>query len=203
MLLASSVPEKGARYLVLRKRNRVTNSAFFRAGVTVLLLVTHGVFFCPISEGANEIDEGLKAARAGQIERAIQLWTKAIQRNPRSYVAHVNRGSAYLRTGYVWKGISDWHRARELSPPFVYALYTGDFVTQAAADSSLLNYAVSLELEPDHVASVIMMGTAYQDLGRKERATELYRKSVDLTRNPLLKSSLDHWATTLEASPSQ
>lgn len=101
------------------------------------------------------------------------------------------------------RGIVDWHRARDLAPPFVYALYTGDFVTQATADNLILNYGVSLELEPDHIASVIMMGSTYQELGEINHAVDLYRKSIDLTKNPLLKSYLDHWATTTEASSAQ
>ncbi|HMK34890.1 MAG TPA: tetratricopeptide repeat protein [Desulfomonilaceae bacterium] len=170
---------------------------FLKIVAVLVLIVAQGTLFCVPCLGSDANGDGIRAALAGKFDRAIACWTSAIGKNPKSYVAHVNRGSAYMRTGYVLKGITDWHRARELSPPFAYALYTGDFIAQNADDSPLLNYVVSLELEPDHISSVVMIGTAYQDIGQTEQAAELYRKSMDLTKNPLLKSSLDHWITTI------
>jgi hypothetical protein len=43
-----------------------------------------------------------------------------------------------------------------------------------------------------------MTAVTYLDVGRADKAAELYRKSIDLTTNPLLKSYLDHWAASLE-----
>jgi hypothetical protein len=62
----------------------------------------------------------------------------------------------------------------------------------------MLNYAASLELDPDHIPSVVMMGAMYLDLGLDKMAVDLYRKSKDLTKNPLLKNHLEHWVETLE-----
>jgi tetratricopeptide (TPR) repeat protein len=179
------------------------DSGFFKAVVAALVVVTCLTFSCPKCRASSEMNEGVRAVLAGQWERAIEFWTKTIEKNPKSYVAHVNRGSAYMRSGHVLKAISDWHKARELSPAFAYAVFTGDFIIQNTSDSPLLNYAVSLELEPDHVPSVIMAGSTYQDLGQTEKAAALYRKSIDLTKNPLLKSFFDHWTTTMESSPRQ
>ncbi len=152
---------------------------------------------------AGEFEQGLKAARAGDLERAIGSWTQVIKKNPKSYAAHVNRGSAYLRSGYVLRGIVDWHKARELSPVFAYSVYAGELLVQASGNAAMLNYAAALELEPDYIASVIMMGAVYMDLGQTRAAAELFRKSVDLTKNPLLKGHLDYWANELEGPPRQ
>ena len=46
-----------------------------------------------------------------------------------------------------------------------------------------------------------MAGITYLDLGRSDKALELYRNSIDLTKNPLFKSFLDYWITSIE-SPS-
>lgn len=143
----------------------------------------------------------VKAADAGELERAAVLFGKAIKRNPLSYSAHVNRGSVLLRSGYVLSGISDWHRARDLAPMFAYAVYTGDLIRSSLAKGSFLEFALSTELDPDHVASVMMMGVAYMDLGHQEKALELFKKSSDLTRNPLLKNNWEYWAKSLEPVP--
>jgi tetratricopeptide (TPR) repeat protein len=147
---------------------------------------------------AGEFEQGLKAARGGDLARAIQMWTAVIKRNPKSYAAHVNRGSACLRSGYVFQGIADWHKARDLSPVFAYSVYTGDLLVQASGNTAMLNYAAPLELEPEYVASIIMIGALYMDLGRTAMAAELFRKSMDLTKNPLLKTHLNYWANEIE-----
>lgn len=146
----------------------------------------------------NEVERGLTAMKSGDVDRAIRLWTAAIRRNPKTYAAYVNRGSAYMRSGYVFDAIMDWHRARRLSPIFAYGVYTGGYIRQASGNSRMLNYAASLELDPDHIPSVAMTGVTYLDMGLRKKALELYKKSIDLTRNPLRKSQFEHWIQTLE-----
>lgn len=141
---------------------------------------------------------GVKAAKVGELERAIILFSKVIKKDPSSYAAHVNRGSVLLRSGYVLRGILDWHRARDLAPMFAYAVYTGDLIPHSSGKGPLLEYALSTELDPDHVASVMMMAAAYMDFGHGEMAVDLFKKSGDLTRNPLLKNNWEYWAKSLE-----
>lgn len=172
--------------------------SFSRIAALVLVALSIGYLCAPPCEAGRDLDRGLRALRGGRVEAAISLWTKAIQKNPKSYAAHVNRGSAYLLSGYVLRGIRDWYEAESLCPLFAYAVFDGEFIPEASHNAAMLNYAASLELDPDHVASVLMMGVAYLDFGLPERAAELYRKSIDLTKNPLLKSQFDHWLGTVE-----
>jgi len=148
--------------------------------------------------GKDEVDRGLQALRKGRVDAAIDMWTRAIKKNPKSYAAHVNRGSAYLLAGHVLRGIRDWHEAENLAPAFAYAVYEGDFIPEVNHNAEMLNFAAPLEIDPDHIASVLMMGAAYLEFGLTEEAAELYKKSVNLTSNPLLKSQLDHWLGTLD-----
>jgi tetratricopeptide (TPR) repeat protein len=145
----------------------------------------------------DDFELGLEAARAGQCDKAIELWTKVIRRNPRSYSALVNRGSAFRQSGYIVRAISDWHEARKWSPLFTFGVYSRDYIAQASGDPSMLNFASPLELDPDHVASVLMTGTLLTEVGHSAKAEELYRKSMDLTRNPMLKTYFDHLAESL------
>ncbi len=166
----------------------------------VALSVTSIGLFVPISASAassTDFEKGLAAARSGQMELAVKLWSKSIQRQPKSYAAYVNRGLAYIHSGRVFEGVTDWHKARELAPVFAYGVYTGDFILEASGNP-MLSFAAPLELEPEYVASVFMTAVTYLDVGRADKASELYRKSIDLTTNPLLKSYLDHWAASLE-----
>jgi len=174
-----------------------------RLTVVSVLVAVSATGITTTGRTADELEQGIEAARSDQLERAVALWTRAIQKDPKSYAAHANRGSANMRLGYVFKGIMDWHRANQLAPLFAYGVDTGDFVRHAVAGNPLLGFAVAIELDPDHLPSVAMTGALYQDLGLTKMAVELFRKSMDLTRNPLAKSHLDYWANSLEEEKSK
>lgn len=163
---------------------------------TSILLVCSVVVPCKV-EAVSTFERGMEAARAGHLNRAIQLWTRVIRSDPRSYAAYVNRGSAYLQSGHVLKGVEDWSEARKYAPIFAYGLYLSDYIKEASRNRRMLNFAKPLELDPDYVPSVAMMGIAYLDLGRDRLAVKLYRKSIDLTRNPMLKNHLHHWVESI------
>lgn len=170
----------------------------------MLVLFPWILFVCLVllpleTKAADSFQLGMAAARSGQLGRAIELWTLSLGADPKSYAAYANRGSAYLESGYVLKGIEDWHKARKYAPIFAYGLYTQDYIDRARRNRRILNYAKSLEIDPDHIPSVAMMGIAYLDLGRDSIAVELYRKSIDLTRNPMLKNHLHHWVKSIRS----
>ncbi len=96
--------------------------------------------------------------------------------------------------------IRDWHTARRFSPVFAFAFAGGDFIEQASGDRRMLNYAKPLELDPDHLTSVVMTGVLYLDLGREDMTVELYEKSIDLTKNPGLKNLFQHWIESIRGS---
>jgi tetratricopeptide (TPR) repeat protein len=171
---------------------------FGRFGVALLLILV----VCASGVGVaatSDFDHGVAAAYAGDLELAVQHWSKMIRKNPKSYAAHVNRGHAYIRSGRVLAAILDWHKANELAPAFAYAAFTGDFIP-ASSENRLLNFAAPLELDSNYLPSVCMTAVAYLDVGRPDKAIEIYRKSIELTANPLLKSYLDHWASSVESA---
>lgn len=185
----------------LAKGNRMT--FLVRVAVVTVLVAVSAVGLPTTGRAADELEQGIEAARSDRLERAVALWTRAIEKDPKSYAAHVNRGSANMRLGYVFRGVMDWNRANQLAPLFAYGVDTGDFVRHASAGNPLLNFAVAVELDPDHVPAVTMIGATYQDLGLSSMAAELFRKSIDLTRNPLVKGHLDYWANSLEEEKSK
>ncbi len=162
---------------------------------TCLIGMTHSMAAPPA-----EVEKGIAEARSGRLEAAIETWTKVIEKRPKCYAAHVNRGSAYMLTGHVFRGILDWNRARSMSPMYAYGVYFSDFITETPKNKDMLNFVASLELEPDHVASVLMMGATFLDVGRKDKAAQLFRNSVDLTKNPILKNDFEYWAASIESS---
>ncbi len=166
----------------------------------LLIVHTIGLTTC---RSAEEFESGLQAAYAGDLDRAIGLWTAEIQRNPRCYEALVNRGTAHFRNGSVLKGIRDWYKARNLTPTFAYALASGDFINVPRGKQGTLSFVKALEIEPDFAGDILMAGATYLDLGRKKLAAELFKKSIELTKNPILKNELDYWVKGIESRPTR
>ncbi|MBI5570194.1 MAG: tetratricopeptide repeat protein [Desulfomonile tiedjei] len=166
------------------------------------VVIALAIVVCTALEvSASEIyQQALAESRAGRPDTALVLWNRVIQRNPKSYGAHVNRGMVYMGSGLVYHAIMDWHRARELSPLFAYGVAIEGFLDEESGNTALLNYAKTIELDPDYAASVMMTGSLYLDLGQNAKAVTLFRKSVELTRNPLLKSYFEYWIESVKSS---
>lgn len=170
----------------------------FRRFGAVLPALILTAFASGVGFAENDFDYGVAAAYSGDLEPAVQHWSKMIRKNPKSYAAHVNRGHAYIRSGRVLAAILDWHKANELAPAYAYAAFTGDFIP-ASSENRLINFAAPLELDPNYLTSVLMTAVTYLDVGRPDKALEIYRKSLELTANPFLKGYLDYWASSVES----
>jgi tetratricopeptide (TPR) repeat protein len=150
------------------------------------------------ANSARDFNRGLEAGRDGDLDRAIYYWSRTILQDEDCYAAYVNRGTAYFLTGQVMNGVVDWHEATKYAPIFAYGVFAPRFIEQATGKRNVLNFARPLEIDPDLTASILMMGAGYVDLGRKRSAARLFRMSIELTKNPVLKNQLEHWATSLE-----
>jgi tetratricopeptide (TPR) repeat protein len=166
----------------------------------IVIAVAALALLCGSSAEANDFDQGVAALVLGRNDLAIRSMTKVLRKNPKSYAAHVNRGTAYFRSGRVFKGVLDWNKARDLSPLFAYGVYTGEVIVRAGRNPDELGFVASVELDPEYISSVEMTGIMLMDLGWDKKAAELYRMSMDLTKNPLLKTHLEYWAATLAPS---
>ncbi len=173
--------------------------AFLKASIIICIMafVTFSTPHSGASASSTEFEMASNAIREGRLDNAIKLLDSYIARNPRSYAAHINRGSALFYSGYVFRAVSDWHKAKNLAPLFAYGVFTGEIVWQSAPRGRYLDYVASIELYPDHVATVNMLGVTFLDFGMTDKALELYRKSSELTSNPLFKTDLEWWVYTL------
>jgi hypothetical protein len=104
-----------------------------------------------------------------------------------------------MGSGHVFQAVMDWYKARELAPAFAYGYFGDRFILEAKPPTPVLNYALSVELDPDYFPSVHMMGAMYLDVGQTKKAADLFGKSIDLTKNPLLKNHLEHWIRVIES----
>jgi eukaryotic-like serine/threonine-protein kinase len=158
----------------------------------------------PDVEAYNLVLEGnyFKARRNQRdVERAIQLYRKALDINPDYALAWARLAGAYL-TQEKLKGtpsaddnkiiVGALNRAIRLDPKLAWAYYTqGGFRTTiswdwpgAQADAERIR-----EIDPGFELLPSALGAIALTFGQVDRAVELYQRAVD--RNPLDSNSLD------------
>jgi tetratricopeptide (TPR) repeat protein len=64
-------------------------------------------------------DEGNAAFQAGDVQKAINLFTQAIQLDPDNHVFYSNRAAAFMKADSKSKALHDAEKCLELAPDFV------------------------------------------------------------------------------------
>jgi tetratricopeptide (TPR) repeat protein len=121
------------------------------------------------------IAEGSSAAQSKQYERAIFLFTEALQANPDKKVAcatYFCRAFAYSEKGELDEALSDWTAAIQLNPK-----YAGVYVDRAIVYSKKRNYKLAIgdstaaiQLNPNNANAYHNRGAYYYETGEFDKA---------------------------------
>lgn len=139
------------------------------------------------------LNQGEDAYEKGEMERAIEIYTKIIRLKPDSAQAHYMLGNAYSANGDHLNAIEHLKKSVELRPDYYEAFNNlgrtlrryGDF------ELSIKYLEKSLEINPKFTASAINLGHAYLRKGELTKAISWYQKSIDISPNdPLPHLSL-------------
>lgn len=115
-------------------------------------------------------------ARTGDLERAVEQYTLAMEMDP-SYSEYYNdRGNLYLRMGRLPEAERDYLQAIELSPPYAEVWFNlgqcyGRQGRTAAAECA---FARAVDLDPGRAEAWTNLARAHQALGRPDEALAAY-----------------------------
>jgi tetratricopeptide (TPR) repeat protein len=175
-----------------------------RALVTFLLIFA---WACSLSfavaaaeRGHKFYEEGLRALKQGDPERAISLLSTVIDHDPHAYRAYNDRGVAYKRLGRLDRALQDYNRALEIRPDYATALNNRGVLHLEKGDYKKAVEDLTLALKHGELAGKIYTnrGLAYAGMGDRARAMEDYRKAF--SARPLDSRSFVFMAEALEAS---
>lgn len=150
------------------------NTLFKTIGITCL-------FFVILSLGMKTF------AQAKLWGEEFQLWTKAIQVCPESFIALNVRGSLYNDQKKYDLAIKDFSQAILLRPDYVHAYINRGqaYYNLKMTDLALADYNVSAVMRPDFVLTYINRGLLYDGIGKKELALKDYDIAIQLNpENP-------------------
>ncbi len=139
----------------------------------------------------EECDKGSDFAKDGKFEEAIAHYSKAVELNPKSISALLNRSTAYETLGDHKKALADLSSLLSFSPNYVVA-----YVNRAWAHGRHKEFAEALEdcnkalaLDPKCAAAFNNRAAVYNDLGQYDKSLDDSTKAIDLA--PHLAAAYD------------
>jgi tetratricopeptide (TPR) repeat protein len=119
---------------------------------------------------------------AGDFDRAIADFDRAIQLNPEHADAFYNRGVAWSAKGDAERAVADYSAAIALQPSHVRALNNrGDlFDRRGEFDRAIADYSSAIRLKPDYVLALYNRANAWTHKRDFDRAIADYSKAIRL-----------------------
>lgn len=154
--------------------------------VVCLLLALRGCEFLAdngfSTSGADIFNQALKEKDQ---DKRIELYTKAINKNPDLFEAYMNRGIEYLKKGANQKAKDDASIAIRLEPddPRPYALRAAGHVNLKEFRQALSDSADAIQRKPDDAKYLIIRSSIYLVLKQYDDAIQDATKAIDLTPN--------------------
>ncbi len=95
-------------------------------------------------------DEGIKHAKTGDFEKALELFTQSIEKNPSYPIAYANRGNVYRKWKQYDEAISDYTKAIELKQDNLSVLYfrANTYMDMREFDKAIADYSSIISKRP-------------------------------------------------------
>jgi tetratricopeptide (TPR) repeat protein len=128
------------------------------------------------------INRGFAYTSLGQMDKAIDDYTRAIEINPEFTDSYYNRGLAYGTIGQFDKAIADYSKAMEIDPAYTKA-YSGcgvAYYNLGQWDKAIAEYSRAIEIDPKYADAFYNRGIVYGNLGQLDKAIADYSKVIEI-----------------------
>jgi tetratricopeptide (TPR) repeat protein len=127
-------------------------------------------------------NRGAIKVNMGDLQGAIDDFTKAIELKPEDAVAYNDRGIAYSSLGRFESAIKDYDKVIELNPNYagVYNNWGKTWQDKGDLDKAVEKYDKAIELNPNYADAYNNRGNAYSKKGDLDKAVRDYDKAVEL-----------------------
>lgn len=118
----------------------------------------------------------------GQIDLAIETYSKAIELNNDDAAIYNNRGGAYANKGEINKAVKDFNKAITLKPTLADPYYNrgNTHEIKGEIDCAIEDYTKAIILKPEFSEAYTNRGNAYNTKGEIDCAIKDYTKAITL-----------------------
>ncbi|MGC2063253.1 MAG: tetratricopeptide repeat protein [Thermodesulfovibrionales bacterium] len=127
-------------------------------------------------------NRGIAFYRAGQMDRAIEDYSKAIALDPSYVRAYANRGFVFEKIGRLDNAIADYDKVIFLNPGESQSYNSRGviFENMGLSDKAIADYDKAIDLNPSNADLYFNRGNAYDALGRTDKALADYDRAIGL-----------------------
>jgi tetratricopeptide (TPR) repeat protein len=128
------------------------------------------------------VERGLAFQQQGDIERAIQDYTRALELDPQYALAYYDRGTAYQQRRELGLAIADYSWAVALDPGLTDGFYNRGlaYLASGQAELALADLTRVLGSDPRYLGALQSRGVVYLLLGSYQRAIADFNAALAL-----------------------
>jgi tetratricopeptide (TPR) repeat protein len=129
------------------------------------------------------LDDGIALHRAGDLNRAIESYTKAVEIDPKFAAAFHLRGRAFAGLRYFNPSIADQTKAIRLEPKYADALMDRGMLMYASGnfDGAVSDFSRVIKLNKKNVNAYFQRGLSYAGKSDFRRAIADFTRVIDST----------------------
>ena len=136
--------------------------------------------------GFEDAEAGFEAQKRGDYDKAIVLFTKAIESGELSVkqlaIIYGGRGNVWCDKGDYDKAISDYTKAIEINPKNALAYNNRGYAwhDKGDYDKAIADYTKAIEINPKNALAYNNRGNAWYDKGDYDKAISDYTKAIEI-----------------------
>lgn len=144
-------------------------------------------------------EQAHNALRKGDIDKAIRLYTEALQLAPNDCNILSDRATAFLHKKDKLRSMADFNKAVELDPEYAYRYASRAFAKQNFGDlnGAVEDYKIAVKLDPDDAVAHNNLGLLLEQQGYQKEAQERFERADKLSK---MENELYDMMDSLEAS---
>jgi tetratricopeptide (TPR) repeat protein len=125
---------------------------------------------------------GYEARKKGDYNKAVVMYSKAIELSNGFFKAYFNRGFAFDKLGEYEKAIGDYSRALEIEPKNAFVYYNRGVSLDKLQryDEAIYNFSMAITLDPTKADFYHNRGFAFRKKLDYEKAIQDYNKAIEL-----------------------
>jgi protein O-mannosyl-transferase len=146
---------------------------------------------------------GAYLLKKGQLDDALDHFTKAIEIKPDEASAWVNLGSALLQKGNLDEAIAKYQKALELKPAQAGIHYNlaNALLARGEIDQAIAEYEATLAINPNHTDAQNNLGAVLFQQGKLEQAIAHYQKALEVNPQDVRAEANLAWALATTPQP--
>lgn len=125
-----------------------------------------------------------EALRKGEVDKAIVLYTEALNLAPNDCDILSDRATAFLHKKDKLRSLADFNKAVQLDPNYAYRYAARAFAKQSFGDldGAVEDYRKAVDLDPEDAVAQNNLGMLLEQQGYKKEADERFERADKLSK---------------------